>query len=169
MTQTTDNVKQKPRRVRGTALFNEDDSMTFTPYQEAPSTQRDVKTCAGGGKRWTTTGADPSRVVHLMVKESAIDQYAELAKQFAALTKDMKPAKPLQLPEKQRVVNEGGMEVYLDPKQGRLTYKGEIDLNTTHNWQSDVMRQLQVIVRTLPADEKFKRVVNRIKKGGLKV
>lgn len=29
------------------------------------------------------------------------------------------------------------------------------------------MRQLQVIVRTLPVNEKFTKVVNKLKKGGL--
>ena len=167
MTQAA-NTKQKPRKVRGIASIYEDDTIQFTPYNEAPSTQKDVKTCVGGGKRWTTIGADPSKVIHLMCKESSTDQYAELAAQFVALTKDMKPSQPLQLPDRQRLVNEGGMQVFLNQKEGQLTYQGQINLAETRNWQSELMRQLQLIVRTLPAEKTLTSTLNKIKKGGQK-
>ena len=80
--------KSKKVRVRGTGCFDpEDNSFGFTPFNEAPSTQKDVKNCAGGGKRWTTTGADPSMMLSLKCKESSPDQYADLLAQFNALTK----------------------------------------------------------------------------------
>ena len=60
------------------------------------------------------------------------------------------------------------MEVYLNAKDCQLTYQGTIDLGHTRNWQSEVMRQLQLIVRSLPAHEKFMKIINKIKKGGKK-
>ena len=56
------------------------------------------------------------------------------------------------------------MQVFLDDSEGVLTYRGRIDLRQSRNWQSDVMRQLQVIVRTLPADKTFTSVINKLKK-----
>jgi hypothetical protein len=50
-------VKKRKVKVRGTGCFDlNDNSFEFTAFNEAPSTQQNVKTCAGGGKRWTTTG-----------------------------------------------------------------------------------------------------------------
>jgi hypothetical protein len=80
----------------------------------------------------------------------------------------MKPSQPLQLPDRQRLVNEGGMQVFLNQKEGQLTYQGQINLAETRNWQSELMRQLQLIVRTLPAEKSFTSTLNKIKKGGQK-
>lgn len=161
----TSKNQAKPRKVRGTAIIRTDDSFEFQPYNEAPSTQQNVKTCAGGGKSWTTTGAQPSKVVHLMCKENCPDVYAELQAQFNALTKDLKPKQPKQLPERQRVMCEQGMEAWLNQTQGTLTFTGTIHLDKTRNWQASVMQLTQLIVRSLPMNEKFTKLVNKLKKG----
>ena len=169
MTQATD-TKQKPRKVRGTAIIDlKDYSFEFTPYQEAPSTQKDVKTCRAGGKSWTTTGADPSKVIHLMCKESSADPYAELAAQFKALTKGLKPKKPVLPPDSLRVVNESGLQCWLDEEKSEVTFTGTIDLGKhPRDWQAEVLRQVQLVVRRLPASERFNKVINLIKNGGTK-
>lgn len=162
----TKNINQsKPRKVRGTAIIRQDDSFEFTPYNEAPSTQQNVRTCVGGGKSWTTTGAQPSKVVHLMCKEGSPDVYAELLTQFNALTKDLKPKQPKQLPERQRVMCEQGLEAWLNQAQGTLTFTGTIDLSKSRNWQAAVMQLTQLIVRSLPMSEKFTKLVTKLKKG----
>jgi hypothetical protein len=167
MTQAAD-TKQKPRKVRGTALIDPTDySFEFTPYQEAPSTQKDVKTCRAGGKSWTTTGADPSKVIHLMCKESAADPYAELAAQFKALTKDLKPKNPLLPPDSQRVVVEDGLQCWVNEEKNEMTFTGKIDLSKhSRDWQAEVLRQVQLIVRRLPASERFNKLVSNIKNSG---
>lgn len=162
--------KQKKVRVRGTGCFNpEDNSFGFTPFNEAPSTQKDVKSCLGGGKRWTTTGADPSKMISLKCKESSPDQYADLLAQFNALTKDLKPRQSVQQPDRLRVVAENGLQCWLDEKKAELTVTSTLDLNSHfRDWQAEVMRLLQLIVRRLPASEKFTRVIKNIKtKGGI--
>ena len=162
------NTKDKKIKARGTGCFNpEDNSFAFTPFNEAPSTQKDVKTCAGGGKRWTTTGADPSRMISLKCKESSPDQYADLRAQFDALTKDLKPQKPKQQPESQRVVSEEGLECWLDAQTLELTVQSALNLGTHYrNWQAELLRQVQLIVRRLPANETFNKTINNLKKGG---
>ena len=161
----TKETKTKKVKVRGTGTFDPStNEFGFSPFNDAPSTQANVKTCAGGGKRWTTTGADPSRMITLKTKMSSPDQYAELSKQFAALTKDLRPQKPVEQPAEQRVVKEGGLECWLYTEKSELTFTGTIDL-TKHprDWQAEVLRQVQLMVRRLPANERFNKVINTIK------
>ncbi len=165
MTQTT-NTQPKPRKVRGTGIYSGNE-FTFKPCEEGPSSQINIKKCAGGGKRWTTTGSDPSKMITLKFKESSADQYADFAKQFEALTRDLKPKKPVALPDVQRVVNEDRIQCWLDESKGELTFTGKIDISKhSRDWQAEVLRQVQLIVRRLPASERFNKVINNIKNGG---
>jgi hypothetical protein len=167
--QSKDN-KSKKVKVRGTATLDpETNEFGFKPFDEGPSSQANVKNCKGGGKTWETTGSDPSLMVSLKCKKSSADAYAELAKQFEALTKDLRPKKPLTLPDSLRVVNEQGLQCWLDEKQGTLTFTGTVDLLTnSNNWQAETLRLVQLVVRRLPASDKFNKVINLIKNGGNK-
>lgn len=167
MTQTT-NSQPKPRKVRGTGIYSGNE-FSFKPCEEGPSSQTNVKTCVGGGKRWITTGADPSKMITLKSKESSPDQYADFVKQFEALTRDLKPKKPVALPETQRVVDEDGLQCWLNEEKGELTFTGTVNLTKNcRNWQAEVLRQVQLIVRRLPASEKFNKVISNIKNGETK-
>jgi hypothetical protein len=162
--------KQKKIRVRGTGCFDpSDNSFGFTAFNEAPSSQQNVKTCAGGGKRWVTTGSDPSKMISLKSKESSADQYADFVSQFNALTKDLKPKKPVTLPDSLRVVKEDGLQCWLNEEKGELTFMGTVNLGKhSRDWQAEVLRQVQLVVRRLPASERFNKLVNHIKNGGSK-
>ena len=158
-------------KVRGTGCFDlSDNSFGFAPFNEGESTQKDVKNCAGGGKRWTTTGKDPSKMITLKSKESSADQYADFVSQFNQLTKDLKPKKPVTLPDSLRVVNENGLECWLDEEKNEMTFTGTVDLSRhSRDWQAEVLRQVQLVVRRLPASERFNKVINNFKNiGGLK-
>lgn len=161
----------KKIRVRGTGTFDpETQKFGFEPFNEAPSTQTNVKTCNGSGKRWTTTGSDPSKMISLKSKESSPDQYADFVRQFDALTKDLKPEKPVVLPDSLRVVKENGLECWLDEEKNEMTFTGTVDLSRhSRDWQAEVLRQVQLVVRRLPASERFNKVINNFKNiGGLK-
>jgi hypothetical protein len=160
--------KQKKVKVRGTGTYDpETQKFGFEPFNEAPSTQKDVKTCAGGGKRWTTTGSDPSKMLSLKVKESSPDQYGDLARQFETLTRDLKPKKPVQMPEEQRVVREDDLQCWLNEEKREMTFTGTIDLRRhLRDWPAEVLRQVQLVVRRLPASDKFNKMINDIKKEG---
>ena len=162
--------KQKKVKVRGTGTYDpETNEFGFTPFNEGPSSQTSVKNCKGGGKSWETTGSDPSRMLSLKCKVSDPDAYVELSKQFNALTKDLRPKEPIQLPDKQRVVNEQGLQCWLDEKNGTMTFTGIIDLSrNSNNWQAETLRLVQLVVRRLPASDKFNKVINLIKNGGNK-
>ena len=160
--------KLKKVKVRGTATLDpETNEFGFKPFDEAPSTQKDVKSCAGGGKRWVTTGANPSKMITLKSKESSPDQYADFVKQFEALTRDLKPKKPIEMPAEQRVVKEDGLECWLNSEKQLLTFTGAIDLaRHPRDWQAEVLRQVQLVVRRLPASENFNKMIEMIKKDG---
>lgn len=159
--------KQKKIKVRGVGSYDpETKKFGFEPFNEAPSTQTDVKSCSGGGKTWVTTGADPSRMVSLKCKASAPDQYSDLVSQFNALTKDLKPKKPVTLPDSQRVVSESGLQCWLNATKGELTFSGTIDLSKhPRDWQAETLRLVQLVVRRLPASERFNKVINNFKNG----
>ena len=162
--------KTKKIRVRGTGCYDpSDNSFDFTPFNDGPSSQTNVKTASGGAKRWTTTGADPSKMITLKSKESSADQYADFVSQFNALTKDLKPKKPVTLPDTLRVVKESDLECWLDEAKNEMTFTGKIDLSKhPRDWQAEVLRQVQLVVRSLPASERFNKVINLIKNGGTK-
>ena len=164
------NSNQKKVKVRGTGTYDpETNKFGFEPFNEAPSTQQNVKTCAGGGKRWVTTGSDPSKMITLKSKESSADQYADFVKQFEALTKDLKPKKPVAMPVEQRVVNESDLVCWLSEEKNEMTFMGTINLaRHPRDWQAETLRLVQLVVRRLPACERFNKVINNIKNGGNK-
>ena len=162
--------KKDKIKVRGTGCFDlSDNSFGFAPFNEGESTQKDVKNCSGGGKSWTTTGKDPSRMLSLKCKASSADQYSDLVTQFKQLTKDLKPQKPVALPDSLRVVKEQGLECWLNEQKNEMTFTGIIDL-TKHprDWQAEVLRQVQLVVRRLPASDRFNKIINLIKIGETK-
>jgi hypothetical protein len=164
------NKTVKKIRVRGTGTYDpETQKFGFEPFNEAPSTQTNVKTCSGGGKRWVTTGSDPSKMISLKSKESSADQYADFVSQFNALTKDLRAKKPLTPPDDQRVVNEDGLECWINETKEEMTFRGTINLSRhSRDWQAEVLRQVQLVVRRLPASERFNKVINQLKNGGNK-
>ena len=167
---TTLDKKSKKIRVRGTGCYDpSDNSFGFTPFNDGPSSQTNVKSCKGGGKSWETTGSDPSRMITLKTKMSSPDQYSDVLAQFNQLTKDLKPKKPMALPQELRVVKEQGLECWLDEEKNEMTFTGTIDLSRhSRDWQAEVLRQVQLVVRRLPASERFNKVINHIKNGGAK-
>ena len=163
----TENI-QKKIKVRGTGTYDpSDNSFGFTAFNEGPSSQTKVKTVVGGGKSWETTGSDPSRMITLKTKMSSPDQYADFVRQFNALTKDLQPKKPVAMPDSLRVVKEQGLECWLDEEKNEMTFTGKIDLSRhPRDWQAEVLRQVQLVVRRLPSNENFNRVINTLKKVG---
>ena len=162
--------KKKKIKVRGTGSYDPaTNEFGFTPFNDGPSSQTNVKSCKGGGKSWETTGSDPSRMITLKTKMSSPDQYSDVLAQFNALTKDLKPKMPMQMPESMRMVAEDGLQCWLDTEKGKMTFTGTVDLSRhCRDWQAEVLRLVQLVVRRLPANEKFNKVVNNIKNGGNK-
>ncbi len=160
---TLKNTQPKPRKMRGWATYLGDEFL-FKPTEEGTPSQLNVKTCKGGKTFETTSESKPLKVVHLTCPANTADPYAEYIAQLEHL--GIKPQLPQKLSPRQRLVGEGGVEVFLDAKNNMLTYQGSIDLAKNPSWQSEVMRQLQLLMRTLPVHEKLTKVINKLKKGG---
>lgn len=163
--------KTKKIRTRGVGIIDpSDNSFEFTPFNDGPSSQVNVKNCAGGGKSWETVGADPSRMITLKTKKSSANQYADVLDQFITLTKDMKPKEPMKMPDNLRVVSEDGLQCWFNESKGELTFTGTINIvKHTRDWPAELLRQVQLVVRRLPASERFNKIINKIKKGGTKL
>ena len=155
---------EKPIRVKGTGIF-EGENFSFKAAEQGEPTQLNVKTCRGGKTFETTSEKKPMKVVHLTCSANAADPFGEYLDQLEKL--GIKPATKQKQPEQLRLMDEGGMQCWLNQSKGQLIYSGVIDLSTSRNWQADIMRQVQLVVRRLPAAERFKKVINKIKKGGI--
>ena len=165
MAQTT-NSKPKPRKVRGTGTYVGDE-FTFTPYEQGEPTQRNVKTTKGGKVYETCSEKKPMKVAYLTCAADAPDPWSEYISQLKKL--GVKPQKPVTLPQELRVVKEQGLECWLDEEKNEMTFTGTIDLSRhSRDWQAEVLRQVQLVVRRLPASERFNKVINLIKNGGTK-
>lgn len=157
--------KNTPVKRRGVVeIAPNGDEIKFRAYNEGEPTHQNVRKCQGG-QRYETTGKEPKQVLNLQCLLNAPDAYEQLSEQFDRLTKDLKPNAKRKLPERQRVVNEGGLQCWMNQSQQKLIYTGEIDLAASQNWQSELLRQAQLLVRRLPASDVFIKVVKSLKKG----
>ena len=158
MTQTT-NTQPKPRKVRGTGTYNGDE-FKFTPYEQGEPTQRNVKTTKGGKVYETCSEKKPMKVAYLTCAADAADPWSEYTSQLKKL--GVKPQKPQQLPDSLRVVKEQGLECWLDEEKNEMTFTGIIDLSKhSRDWQAEVLRQVQLVVRRLPASERFCAIMKK--------
>ena len=155
--------KPQPQKVRGTGCF-EGDEFSFRPCEEGEPTQVNVKTCKGGKTYETTSEKKPQRVAHLSCPADAADPWREYTTQLKRL--GIKPQTPQQ-PETTRVVKENGLECYLNEQTLELTVQTTLALPTHfRNWQAELLRQVQLVVRRLPASETFNKAINHLKNQG---
>ena len=164
--QTQKQNQPKPRKCRGWATY-EGDEFSFRPCEEGTPSQLNVKTCKGGKTYETTSEKKPQRVAHLTCPMDAADPWHEYTSQLRKL--GIKPEKAEPQPEQQRVVKENGLECWLDEEKNEMTFTGTIDLSRhSRDWQAEVLRQVQLVVRRLPANQNFNKVINNLKLGGNK-
>jgi len=158
------NSKPKPRKVRGTGTYVGDE-FTFTPYEQGEPAQRNVKTTKGGKVYETSSEKKPLKVAYLTCAADAADPWSEYTGQLKKL--GVKPLKPQQQPDNLRVVAEEGLQCWLNEATNKVTFTGTIDLSKhSRDWQAEVLRQVQLVVRRLPASERFNKLVSNIKKTG---
>ena len=151
----------KPRKLRGWATYEGDDFF-FRPCEEGSPSQLNVKTCKGGKTYETTSEKKPQRVAHLTCPTDAADPWQEYTSQLRKL--GIKPQKPQKEPNTQRVVAEEGLQCWLDTQKQEVTFMGTISLERHfRSWQAELLRQVQLIVRRLPASEQFNKTLKNIK------
>ena len=143
------------------------DEFTFTPDEQGEPAQRNVKTTKGGKVYETCSEKKPMKVAYLTCAADSADPWNEYTSQLKKL--GIKPQKPQQQPDTLRVVNESGLECWLDETKEEMTFTGVINLGKhSRDWQAETLRLVQLVVRRLPASERFNKVINLIKNGGTK-
>jgi hypothetical protein len=59
-------------------------------------------------------------------------------------------------------VSEGGLQCWLNEEKNEVTFTGIIDLSKhSRDWQAEVLRQVQLVVRRLPASERFCAIMKK--------
>jgi hypothetical protein len=163
----TKQTKSKPRKLRGWATYKGEGEFAFRPCEPGEPTQLNVRTTTGGKVFNTTSAKKPLQVAHLSCPADAADPWQEYTSQLQKL--GIKPQSPAKQPETTRVVQEDGLQCWLDEKKAELTYTGTLDLERNfRSWQAELLRQVQLVVRRLPASETFNKTINNLKKGGTK-
>ena len=157
--------KSKPRKLRGWATYKGEGEFAFRPCEEGEPTQLNVRTTTGGKVFNTTSAKKPLQVAHLSCAADAADPWQEYTSQLKKL--GIKPQEPQKQPTTERIVAEGNLQCWLDEKTQELMVQSILGLSTHfRNWQAELLRQVQLIVRRLPANENFNKVINNLKKGG---
>ena len=152
--------KPKPRKLRGVGIYKGDE-FAFRPCEEGSPAQLNVRSVKGGKVFTTTSAKKPLQVAHLSCPADAADPWQEYNAQLKKL--GIKPQTPQQ-PETTRVVKENGVECYLDEQTLELTVQTTLALPTHfRNWQAELLRQVQLVVRRLPANETFNKTINNLK------
>ena len=160
---TQEQTKSQPRKMRGVGTYEGDD-FTFRPCEQGEPTQLNVRTTTGGKVFTTTSSKKPQRVAHLSCPADTADLWREYTAQLKRL--GIKPLTPQQ-PETTRVVKENGLECYLNEQTQELTVQTTLSLPTHfRNWQAELLRQVQLVVRRLPANETFNKTINNLKNQG---
>lgn len=66
-----------------------------------------------------------------------------------------------------RVVSEDGLQCWLNEDKSEMVFMGTINLTLHYrDWQAEVLRQVQLVVRRLPISDRFNKLMNLIRKGG---
>ena len=155
-------TKPKTRKLRGWATYKGDE-FAFRPCEQGEPTQLNVRTTTGGKVFNTTSAKKPLQVAHLSCPADAADPWREYTAQLLKL--GIKPQEPQEQPDTLRVVSEEGLQCWLNAQTRELTVQSTLDLGTHfRNWQAELLRQVQLIVRRLPASDKFNKTINNLKK-----
>ena len=156
-------TKPQPRKLRGWATY-EGDEFAFRPCEVGSPSQLNVRSVKGGKVFNTTSAKKPLQVAHLSCPADAADPWHEYTSQLLKL--GIKPQQPMQQPEILRVVAEDSLQCWLDAQRAELTVRSTLNLNTHYkNWQAELLRQVQLVVRRLPASEIFCKTISDLKKG----
>lgn len=109
-------------RVRGTGLLYDDHTFEFTPQKKGEPKKANVIKC-GDSDTYTTTGASPKRVLHIVIPASDPDPAASAQRVLEEMSKKLPATKELQKLQKplSRVLyNDAGKTLSVDAKSGRV-------------------------------------------------
>lgn len=166
MAKKQENNTPKPHKVRGTGTFD-GERFSFRPSEPGETTQLNVRNTTGGKLFNTTSARKPLQVAHLTCAADCADPWSEYVDQLKRL--GVKPQKISREPKGLRVVSEDGLQCWLNEDKNEVVFMGSINLTLHYrDWQAEVLRQVQLVVRRLPMSDRFTKLMNVMKKGGIK-
>lgn len=164
MAQNQENNTPKPHKVRGVGSFD-GEKFSFRPSEPGETTQLNVRSTLGGKLFTTTSARKPLQVAHLTCAADCPDPWNEYVDQLKRL--GVKPQKISREPKGLRVVSEDGLQCWLNEDKSEMVFMGTINLTLHYrDWQAEVLRQVQLVVRRLPISDRFNKLMNLIRKGG---
>lgn len=129
--------KPKLRKVRGTAVFHDDDSLEFVPQQEGQPVQKRVRKL-GESRFFETEGEKRSSyVAHLKVDKDSADPAVEMFEQLQHLTKPLL-TKPPQAPRYKALLDDGGVRVWHRAQEHKVIVMMEVDTSTAGELSSQL-------------------------------
>ena len=163
----TTTVKEKSKKVRGTAEIFADNSITFRPQAEGEPTQLEKKKIGRSSFYKTTSEKEPQFVAHLSVPADSPDPVAQMQEELASLTKGMETKREIS-PKGKVLVDYGGLRIYTNNAQRTITVQQTIDCASHPNYEKFMLNQLQEIfkcftinqtylAKLIPARQKYSR------------
>ena len=114
------NPEQPMVKLRGTAWLYDDHTFEFYPQRQGEPQRANVVKC-GDSATYTTTGATPKRVLHIVVPGDDPDPTAAAQRVLEEMSKNLpetKAVQKLRKPLSRVLYNEGGKTLSVDAKSG---------------------------------------------------
>ncbi len=139
MSETIDN---KPRKVRGTATFYNEDEFEFKPYGHGEPVKQNMRK-VGSSQIYETTGAKTSKMVaHLSIPKDSSDPAADLQKQLDMLVKPLRKKEPT-LPRGKSLVDTDELKVWF--KKDKKQIVATLYLDTTQRPAAQMFKLMSEI------------------------
>ena len=130
-------ARPRLRKVRGTAVFHDDDSVEFVPQQEGVPVQKGVRKL-GESRFYETEGEKQSSyVAHLKVDKSSADPAAEMFEQLALLAKPLMKQLP-PMPQSKVLLDDTNIHVWHEKDDNKVVIMMEVDTTASGELSSQV-------------------------------
>lgn len=118
--------KPQPRKIRGTAIFHDDDALEFIPQREGTPVQIGVRK-RGESRFYETEGEKQSSyVAHLKVPKDSADPATEMMEQLQYLTSGIAKKEP-PTPKSKRLLDRQDLRVWHRKNENKVIIQMEID------------------------------------------
>ncbi len=140
-------MAEKPKKVRGTATFYDDDRMEFRPQQPGEPQRLDVKKKRESSLYRTCSEKAPRLVAHLSAAADSADPVSEMMSDFNALTKDIQKKEPALPKGSMLCKTDDGLTIYANHAKMEITVQQVIRLEDHPSYEKFMLNQMQEIFK----------------------
>ena len=146
-------MQQVPRRVRGSMLVREDDSMEFTPFMEGESTQ-DVICQKGRSKLYRTKGKrHPQMVVYATVDAGVADPRVQLLRVADELTRALgvttEEGVPAVATSRECILHGRNVDVFVDERSRCIDVVTRLDIRRGVDYVATLVDSMQRVSQSV--------------------